>query len=287
MATSATNPTKAAKVSKRPAPVDTHVDTHVRCKDCSASFLFTAAEQQTHEQRGFGPMVRCAECRSVKKARYAAAADVPSYDQATEAKLDAWVAAKRSKAFDAADRLRAALRADGVDTEAARPLGYDPDARSPAPKKVSKVKCFRCGQIGHRSESCTAKPAGSTACYHCGSEEHKGRDCPEAPEPTRFDPSSARCFGCGQMGHVAAACPALKAGGSKSACHVCGEEGHRSRYCPRARDRPLRAGVDRDDVEAKRQEWAAARERKDYTAADAIRAELLALGVNPNKPAKK
>ena len=64
-------------------------------------------------------------------------------------------------------------------------------------------------------------------------------------------------------------------------------EGHVSRYCPKARDKPLPPGIDTAKVETMRAEWSAARAAKDYEKADSIRAELLALGVNPNKQAKK
>jgi hypothetical protein len=169
-----------------------HEDKNLVCRDCSGPFTFTVDEQNLCEAKGFGAMVRCVECRLAKKARYAQAEDVtPAYDAATEAKLDAWVAAKRSKAFDVADKLRAALRADGIDTESARPVGYVAPAKPPPSKK--SVKCFNCGAMGHRSEECK-QTAGSTTCYHCGSAEHKGRDCPAAPAPKRFDPTTATCF---------------------------------------------------------------------------------------------
>lgn len=257
-------------------------DESITCKDCATVFVFSAEEQKEFTARGFGKRVRCMDCTKAKQERYAASNSAqeapPKYDDATEKRLDAWVAAKRSHAFDAADKLRAALRADGIDTEAARPLGYQPPA---AAKSAKKVKCFNCGKVGHRSEECTAVAAGSTACYICGMEGHKGRDCPMAPEKKAFDPKAAKCFQCGQVGHLSAACPQPKA---KDACHLCGEVGHVSRYCPRARDKPLPTGWDADTVEAKRTAWEAARAAKDYATADALRAELLAIGVNPNKP---
>ena len=161
------------------------------------------------------------DCTKAKQERYAASNSAqeapPKYDDATEKRLDAWVAAKRSHAFDAADKLRAALRADGIDTEAARPLGYQPPA---AAKSAKKVKCFNCGKVGHRSEECTAVAAGSTACYICGMEGHKGRDCPMAPEKKAFDPKAAKCFQCGQVGHLSAACPQPKAKDASFYCCV-------------------------------------------------------------------
>ena len=273
-------------------------DTTVECKDCSGTFIFTAEERANFDARGYSPLVRCADCRKAKRERFASfdgestttkPPEVPTYDAATEAKLDAWVAAKRSKDFTSADRLRAALRADGIDTEVARPIGYVPPM-APGKKRSleKKVKCFNCGSKGHRSDQCRKRPAASTKCYHCGSEDHQAKDCPNAPEATPFDPSTARCFSCGQHGHLAVACPRKSTpGSSTSACYLCGMEGHVSRYCPKARDKPLPPGIDTAKVETMRAEWSAARAAKDYEKADSIRAELLALGVNPNKQAKK
>ena len=255
-------------------------DETLTCKDCAAEFVFTGAERDLAVARGHGVMVRCVDCRKAKKARYATSSgtSIPKYDAATESKLDAWVAAKRSRAFDAADKLRSALRADGVDTEEARPVGYSAPA-----KDARRVKCFNCGALGHRSEDCK-RPAGSTTCYHCGRMDHKAKDCPEARASAPFDSHVARCFNCGQTGHISAACTAKRKG--NTGCHICGEEGHVSRYCPKAREKPLPPHTTADEVAAKRLAWAAAREKKDYETADKLRAELLAVGVNPSKPPK-
>ena len=44
-----------------------------------------------------------------------------SFDAQTERKLDEWVAAKRNKDFETADRIREDLRAGGIDPDIARP----------------------------------------------------------------------------------------------------------------------------------------------------------------------
>ena len=269
------------------ATATSNADIDITCKDCHQQFVYTKVEADNAELRGHRPFVRCVDCRKSKRARYEAAggddSKRPKFDMATEAKLDAWVTAKRNKAYEEADKLRAALRADGVDTEAARPVGY-------VIKKVkSSVKCFNCGSKGHRSEACVKLGGGNKGCYHCGSLDHVGRDCPKAPAPTPFDPSKARCYACGEMGHIAgtAACSA-KEKVSKDACHICGESGHIRRYCPKAKKKSLALeATESADVQAKLQAWAAARQAKDYERADCLRAELLAVGVNPNKQPPK
>ena len=45
----------------------------------------------------------------------------PMHDATVDAKLDAWVAAKRAKDFATADRLREEMRAMGVEPDHARP----------------------------------------------------------------------------------------------------------------------------------------------------------------------
>ena len=267
-------------------------DLDLTCKDCDGSFVFTATERANATARGYGPMVRCPDCRAAKRQKYetaeAESSSIPVYDAATEAKLDAWVAAKRSKAFDAADRLRAALSADGINADEARPLGFVKSAvqEKSAWAKRTNAKCFNCGSKGHRSEDCMKRPAGSTKCYYCGQAGHLGKNCKQAPAPKPIDPSTQRCFHCGLVGHLAAAC-GVKQTKSRTACHICGEEGHVSRYCPRQGERALKPGTVQSEVDGKLGRWAAAREQKDYETADRIRAELMAVGVNPNKPAGK
>lgn len=228
------------------------------CKDCTHTFIFTAAEQATFAAKGFAPKQRCKDCIEAKKARHnekaeAATATIdatalPKYDEKTEAKLDAWLAAKRSKDYDTADRLRWELRGNNIDPDAARPPGYallqkaangggggggsnsggNSKKKDGAPGHSSK--CFNCGKVGHASSECKQRPSGSTACYHCGSEDHKGRDCPDAPAKTEFDPSQARCYNCGKSGHLSRDCTETS---RASACYSCGEKGHNSRFCPK------------------------------------------------------
>merc|ERR1712187_545365 len=52
-------------------------------------------------------------------------AQPPSGSWQTEAKLDEWLAAKRAKDFDTADRLRAELKESGIEAEKLRPKGWE------------------------------------------------------------------------------------------------------------------------------------------------------------------
>lgn len=45
-------------------------DKTITCKDCGAEFVFTVAEQEFYNEKGFeNEPVRCKECRNAKKAR--------------------------------------------------------------------------------------------------------------------------------------------------------------------------------------------------------------------------
>jgi len=46
-----------------------YTDTTLNCRDCRKPFVFTAAEQESYDQKGFttNPS-RCADCRAARKA---------------------------------------------------------------------------------------------------------------------------------------------------------------------------------------------------------------------------
>lgn len=45
-------------------------DTHLKCKDCGADFVWTVGEQEFYKQKGFtNPPTRCPNCRQAKKAQ--------------------------------------------------------------------------------------------------------------------------------------------------------------------------------------------------------------------------
>ncbi|MHB0938776.1 MAG: zinc-ribbon domain containing protein [Armatimonadota bacterium] len=47
-----------------------YTDKSLSCRDCGKSFVFTAGEQEFHEQRGFtNTPGRCPDCRATRKAQ--------------------------------------------------------------------------------------------------------------------------------------------------------------------------------------------------------------------------
>ncbi|GAU40543.1 hypothetical protein TSUD_367090 [Trifolium subterraneum] len=61
-------------------------------------------------------------------------------------------------------------------------------------KESGEDKCYRCGNMGHRSFECKKE---KNSCFNCGKEGHKAIDC-KTPTPT--------CFNCGEEDHKSLAC---------------------------------------------------------------------------------
>ena len=83
--------------------------------------------------------------------------------------------------------------------------------------EAAALRCFRCGQGGHREAECTL-PAKKKACHLCGFTSHIARDCPHG-----------LCFNCLTPGHQSRDCPYQRGSGrdaQKLCCLRCGKSGH-------------------------------------------------------------
>ncbi|XP_050907359.1 uncharacterized protein LOC127120836 [Lathyrus oleraceus] len=69
-------------------------------------------------------------------------------------------------------------------------------------------KCFKCGEPGHRADSCTKRVL---RCFRCGQTGHRVTECKDAG-PT--------CFNCGEKGHISSQCSKPKK--AATAAHTTG-----------------------------------------------------------------
>ncbi|XP_046405559.1 uncharacterized protein LOC124170699 [Ischnura elegans] len=113
-------------------------------------------------------------------------------------------------------------------------------------KREKKKVCFCCRRSGHQLADCpdftpmgssdVSPPAGGL-CYHCGSTEHNVNQCSrKGANHLKF----ARCFVCGEDGHLARDCQENPRGKypKGGACRLCGETNHLFRECPLSANTP-------------------------------------------------
>ncbi|CAH1800942.1 unnamed protein product, partial [Owenia fusiformis] len=58
------------------------------------------------------------------------------------------------------------------------------------------VRCFRCGEQGHRKMDCPMTERPQQACFQCGKTDHRKKDCPYSR-----DKPPQLCWDCGVPGH--------------------------------------------------------------------------------------
>ncbi|XP_061589338.1 zinc finger CCHC domain-containing protein 9 [Cololabis saira] len=112
--------------------------------------------------------------------------------------------------------------------------------------KKTRMLCFNCRKPGHGLADCPEadrdEEMGRGICYRCGSTEHEIHKCRAKVDPALGDYPFAKCFICGQTGHLSRSCPDNPRGlyAQGGCCRVCGSVEHFQKDCP---DRPAGANT--------------------------------------------
>ncbi|XP_007422720.1 zinc finger CCHC domain-containing protein 9 [Python bivittatus] len=104
--------------------------------------------------------------------------------------------------------------------------------------KKNVMVCFHCRKPGHGVADCPAvlesQDMGTGICYRCGSTEHEINKCKAKIDPALGEFPYAKCFICGEMGHLSRSCPDNPKGlyAEGGSCRICGSVEHFKRDCP-------------------------------------------------------
>ncbi|XP_021136945.2 zinc finger CCHC domain-containing protein 9 [Columba livia] len=104
--------------------------------------------------------------------------------------------------------------------------------------KKNAMVCFHCREPGHGVADCPAvlesQDMGTGICYRCGSTEHDISKCKAKVDPAVGPFPYAKCFICGEMGHLSRSCPDNPKGlyAEGGSCRLCGSVEHFRKDCP-------------------------------------------------------
>ncbi|CAN0306220.1 unnamed protein product [Bubo scandiacus] len=104
--------------------------------------------------------------------------------------------------------------------------------------KKNAMVCFHCREPGHGVADCPAvlesQDMGTGICYRCGSTEHDISKCKAKIDPAVGAFPYAKCFICGEMGHLSRSCPDNPKGlyAEGGGCRLCGSVEHFRKDCP-------------------------------------------------------
>ncbi|KAM4809881.1 zinc finger CCHC domain-containing protein 9 [Rhinophrynus dorsalis] len=104
--------------------------------------------------------------------------------------------------------------------------------------KKDRMICFHCRKPGHGMADCVeasrCQEMGTGICFRCGSTEHEINKCRAKVDPALGEFPFAKCFICGEMGHLSRSCPDNPKGlyAEGGSCRICGSVEHFQRDCP-------------------------------------------------------
>nr|XP_030113977.3 zinc finger CCHC domain-containing protein 9 isoform X1 [Taeniopygia guttata] len=117
-------------------------------------------------------------------------------------------------------------------------------------RRKNAMVCFHCREPGHGVADCPAvlesQDMGTGICYRCGSTEHDLSKCRAKVDPAAGPFPYAKCFICGEMGHLSRSCPDNPKGlyAEGGGCKLCGSVEHFKKDCPEKQNAGDRRALD-------------------------------------------